>query len=265
MNEGCTDNEILSIGNLSIEYNGKRSVDEVSVSVHRGQIVGLVGESGAGKSTVLKSIVKLLPADAEVISGTIDFAGVDILSLGDDELTAIRGSRIATIFQNPGSSLDPSMRIGKQIVEVIRQHAEATKKEAKAEALTLLGRMGLPNVESLFKAYPFELSGGMQQRVAIALAMAFKPAVLLADEPTSALDSTTQLSIVRELVDLNRTFGTAILLVTHNIGLAYHMCDEIHVMNDGALIESGDAETVIKNPQSLLTKQLIDAVPQVIS
>lgn len=262
--ERRTDDALLTINDLSVAYGGKHVVDAVSFSVCAGQVVGLVGESGAGKSTVLKSIARLIPSTAKVCSGRIHFAGEDVLALSDKELSDIRGSRIATIFQNPGSSLDPSMRIGKQIIEVLKQHSNISKQAARTESYELLHRMGLSDVQALARAYPFELSGGMLQRVAIALAMAFKPAILLADEPTSALDSTTQLSIIKELLALNAAFGMAILLVTHNIGLAYHVCDEIHVMSDGKIVESGSAESLIKDPQAELTKRLIKAVPEVV-
>lgn len=255
---------VLTVENLSVTYSEKPVVDAVSFSVRSNQVVGLVGESGAGKSTVLKSVVRLLPNSAKVTSGRILFSDKDMLSLSRKELSSIRGARISTIFQNPGSSLDPSMRIGKQIVEVFRQHSKISKSAARAEAYNLLEQMRLPDIHALAKAYPFELSGGMQQRVAIALAMAFKPKILLADEPTSALDSTTQLSIAKELLDLNETFGTTILIVTHNIGLAYHFCDEIHVMSEGKIIESGSVEHVIKNPQADITRKLIESVPEVI-
>lgn len=262
--ERVTDDTTLAIKDLSVDYDGKRVVDGVSLAVRSGQIVGLVGESGAGKSTVLRSVVGLMPSTAEVRAGRILFTGRDLLTLSDKDLSDIRGSRIATIFQNPGSSLDPSMRIGRQIVEVLRRHSDISKQAARMESHDLLRRMGLSDVQTLAKAYPFELSGGMQQRVAIALAMAFKPDILLADEPTSALDSTTQLSIVKELLELNATFGMAILLVTHNIGLAYHVCDDIHVMSDGKIVESGSSESIVKDPRAELTQKLIKAVPEVV-
>jgi peptide/nickel transport system ATP-binding protein len=265
MARACSETNVqLSVKDLSVDHAGVQSIKNVSFTVVPQQVVGLVGESGAGKSTVLRSIVKLLSPAAKISSGQIIFEGQDILALSDEELTDIRGKRIATIFQNPGSSLDPSMRIGKQIIEVMRQHLDLSKHQARAQAIDLLDRMGLPNAEALCRAYSFELSGGMQQRVAIALAMAFKPALLLADEPTSALDSTTQLAIVKELLRLRDVFGVSILLVTHNIGLAHHICDDIHVMKDGYIVESGSAERVIKNPQSELARQLIDAVSQVV-
>lgn len=256
--------DVLSIERLSVAYGEKETVCDVSLTVGARQIVGLVGESGAGKSTVLRSVVRLTPVQAAITGGTIVFDGKNLAALPESELSGIRGKRIATIFQNPGSSLDPSMRVGKQIVEVIRQHAEATARQATMRSIDLLDRMGLPDPEALSRSYPFELSGGMQQRVSIALAMAFEPDLLLADEPTSALDSTTQLSIMKELIGLRDEHGTSILLVTHNIGLAYHTCDELHVMQDGRVVERGSAEQVIKSPRAALTRKLIDAVPQVI-
>lgn len=250
-------NTVLEVDRLSVTYNASPCVRDVSLSVKAGQVVGLVGESGAGKSTVLRAIARLLPADAAITGGKILCCNTDLTQADEADLASLRGSRIATIFQNPGSSLDPAMRVGAQVVEVIRQHSTSSKTEARTRAAELFAAVHLE--ERTLSAYPFELSGGMQQRVAIAMAMAFTPDLLLADEPTSALDTAIQLAVMKELLHQQRDSGAGLLLVTHNIGLAYHACDEIYVMEKGAVVEAGSAESVVGNPQAPLTRLLVES------
>ncbi len=267
--------KLLDIHDMSVSYRGSmvqmdtslsnascNAVTDVSLSVRAGDILGIVGESGAGKSTLLHALIRLLPQSAD-ITGNALFEGHDLLSLNEAELDRVRGDRIAMIFQNPGRMFDPSMRIGAQVTEVVCMHRGCTKREGKKVSIDLLKRMGLHDPEHIAQSYAFQLSGGMQQRVAIAMAMAFEPSLLLADEPTSALDTTTQLKVVNELLSLNRDYGTALILVTHNIALAYHVCTSIAVMDKGRVIEYGSAAEVIKNPQQVQTKTLIAAVPKV--
>lgn len=263
---------LLEVRNLDVSYacasrygdgDTVTAVRDVSFNLKEGEILGIVGESGAGKSTVLHALVGLLGADAWV-SGSALFDGIDLLHAGERTLDDIRGKRIATIFQNPGCMFNPSMRMGAQAAELICMHCSFSPDEGWAAAMDLFGRMGLDDTERVGRSYPFQLSGGMQQRVAIAMAMAFEPAIILADEPTSALDTTTQMKVVRELEALNREHGTAIILVTHNIALAYLICSRIIVMDGGGVIEEGPAGSVIDHPREDKTRELVRAIPRVV-
>ena len=238
------------------------------------QIISIVGESGSGKSTLIRAILKLLPMGGEIESGNIFFLGKDILSLNKNELNSLRGKDIGMIFQDPNSTMDPIKTIEKQFIEYILEHNNISKKEAielakhndisKKEAIELakeyLLKLNLTDVDRVLKSYPFELSGGMKQRVAIAMAMAQSPRLLLADEPTSALDVTVQAQVIKELKRIRENFKTAIILVTHNMGVAAYISDKIAVMKNGEIIEFGDKEQIIKNPQKEYTKSLLNAI-----
>jgi len=263
---------LLEVRNLAVSYacasrhgdgDTSTAVRDVSFNLEEGEILGIVGESGAGKSTVLHALVGLLGADARV-SGSALFDGIDLLHTDERTLDDVRGNRIATIFQNPGRMFNPSMRMGAQAAELICMHCSFGSDEGWAAAMDLFGRMGLDDTEKVGRSYPFQLSGGMQQRVAIAMAMAFEPAIILADEPTSALDTTTQMKVVCELEALNREHGTAIILVTHNIALAYRICSHIIVMDGGGIVEEGPAGSVIDHPREDKTRELVRAIPRVV-
>lgn len=246
---------MLEIKNLTIKYEDKGEVvKRINLSVEKGEIIGIVGESGSGKSTLIKSIVGGLSSDSEIVSGTITFEnGNPILS---------RGKEIAMIFQDNRNTLNPIRKIGSQFVELIQEHSNLSKNEAREKAISMLKRMNLPDVENIMESYPHQLSGGMCQRVGIAMAMIFNPKLLLADEPTSALDATTQAQIVQELINLRDEYGTAIIIVTHNLGVAAYMSDRIFVMKNGAVVEEGITSQVIRDPQSEYTKLLISSVPE---
>lgn len=246
---------MLEIKNLTIKYEDKGEVvKRINLSVEKGEIIGIVGESGSGKSTLIKSIVGGLSSDSEIVSGTITFENRNsILS---------RGKEIAMIFQDNRNTLNPIRKIGSQFIELIQEHSNLSKKEAREKVISMLKRMNLSDVENIIESYPHQLSGGMCQRVGIAMAMVFNPKLLLTDEPTSALDVTTQAQIVQELINLRDEYGTAIIIVTHNLGVAAYMSDRILVMKNGEVVEEGITSQVIKNPQNDYTKLLISSVPE---
>lgn len=254
---------MLKIKNLTIHYDGdeKPVIEDFHLSVKKGEIVGIVGESGSGKTTVIKSIIGALSHDSKVLSGSILFDGKELLGSSDIELRKNRGKNLAMIFQDGRNTLNPIRRIGSQYIEYIQQHSNLSKKEARNKAVEMLKKMRLPDPENIMESYPHQLSGGMCQRVGIAMAMTFNPQILLADEPTSALDVTTQAQIVQELINLRDNFNTSILIITHNLGVAAYMSDKIIVMKNGKIVEEGMPKEIIANPKSSYTKLLLNSVP----
>lgn len=257
-NEQAFEDALLRLHNVNINYEGHHVVHDVCFSIMPGEIVGIVGESGAGKSTVLHSIVQLLAHQATT-TGAIYFQGNNLLELTEEDMQHVRGNNIATIFQNPGQRFDPLMKMGAQIEELYHVHAKPYNHDA---LIALMKRMHFSNPQRVLQSYPHELSGGMLQRVAIVMGCIFEPKLLLADEPTSALDTTTQSAIVDELLELNATRNTAILMVTHNIALAGHMCDSLIVMDSGHIIEQGSSKSVLEHPQNERTRELLASVPR---
>lgn len=253
---------MLELKQVSIQYGGnKPAVENFSLKVNPCEIIAIVGESGSGKTSVIRGILGLLPGDGKIVSGDILWNESSLCSLSEKQWSALRGFEIAMIFQDSGSVINPIRKIGKQFVDYILRHKKVSKNEAYNMAVEMLERTNLTDPQSIMKSYPFQLSGGMRQRVGIAMAMTFSPKLLLADEPTSALDVTTQAQIVEELAQLRQNFGTSILLVTHNLGVAAYLADRIVVMKDGAIVEDGDRRSIMENPQHPYTKQLIGAVP----
>ncbi|MDL2259563.1 ABC transporter ATP-binding protein [Deltaproteobacteria bacterium OttesenSCG-928-K17] len=253
---------MLCFKNVSVAYgSGAPALLDFSLEVNCGEIVALVGESGSGKTTAIRAVMGLLPGAGQVVQGDILFEGRSILKMSLTEWRALRGGPISMIFQDSGSVLNPIRTIGSQFIEYIRAHVTASKKEAAERGRIMLERMGLPHSHTIMKSYPFQLSGGMRQRVGIAMAMVFQPRVLLADEPTSALDVTTQAQIVRQMMALREEYGTSILLVTHNLGMAAYMADRILVMAGGRVVDAGDREQILKHPQTTYTTELLEAVP----
>ena len=252
---------LLEIKNLNINYkNSIKAVKNVSLTLEDNQIISIVGESGSGKSTLIRAILKLLPMSGEIESGNIFFLEKDILNLNKNELNKLRGKDIGMIFQDPNSTMDPIKTIEKQFIEYILEHNNISKKEAIDLAKKYLLKLNLIDVERVLKSYPFELSGGMKQRVSIAMAMAQNPKLLLADEPTSALDVTIQAQVINELKKIRENFKTSIILVTHNMGVAAYISDKIAVMRNGEIVEFGEREQIIKNPQHDYTKSLLNAI-----
>ena len=253
----------LNINNLSIKYGRQEPVvKNVSMSIGSNDIVGIVGESGSGKSTLIRSILGILPTGSSICSGDVIFKDRNLLELSKKEWREIRGNRIAMIFQDAGQSLTPILKIGDQFIETIRSHFNISKADAHDKAIDMLGKMQLPDASRIMNSYSFELSGGMKQRVAIAMAMTMEPELLLADEPTSSLDVTVQAQVVREMMELRRNFNTTIIMVTHNMGVAAYMCDKIGVMHQGELVEWGITDQVINHPKSDYTRRLLSAVPE---
>lgn len=253
---------ILDVKQLDVSYNGTEILKDVSLHLHAGEILGIVGESGSGKSTLIKAMIGLLGDNGQIDHGKMDFDGIDLIRIKKEEMRKLRGTRLGMVFQHPGMSFNPIRKIGTQFFEALRAHGKFDKEEAKQRILHIFSELQLKDGERILNSYPFELSGGMNQRVAIALAMVLKPELLLADEPTSALDVTVQAQVVRQMMDLRDDLGTTIIMVTHNMGVVAYMVDKIAVMYSGHLVEYGKKIDVMKNPQHPYTKALIAAIPQ---
>ena len=254
---------MLEIKDLTIQYGEKDAVVEnFSLTMQKGEIISIVGESGSGKSTVLRSIIGGLLGQGRVVSGDIIFNGKSLLNLSNNEWRELRGPVISMISQDCGATLNPIRKIGSQYIEYINAHTNLNKTEAENKALSMLEKVRLPEVKNIMNSYPYELSGGMKQRVGIAMALTFEPELVLADEPTSALDVTTQAQIVKQMMEINDEFHTGIIIVTHNMGVAAYMADKIVVMQNGIAVDSGTREEVINNPKSEYTKKLLKAIPE---
>ncbi len=258
---------VLEIKNLEISFfDGKkqtRRTDRVSFEVREGEILALVGESGCGKSITALSILRLLARNGRVTGGEILYRGQDLLKLSEKELDAVRGREIAMIFQDIMYSLNPVFTIGNQMVEGMRKHLGYTKAQAREEAVRLLRRVGIQEAERVMRSYPHMLSGGMRQRVMIAMALSCKPRILIADEPTTALDVTIQLQIMQLLKSLRDEYGMSILLITHDIALVTEMADRVVVMYAGQCVEQADTECLLKNPAHPYTRALLAAIPDI--
>ena len=256
---------ILSIENLRIHFEtfaGEvQAIRGVNLKLQKGETLALVGESGSGKSVTAKSIMKLLSNNAVVKEGAIIFKGENILEKSERDMQSIRGKKIAMIFQDPMTSLDPTMKIGKQITEVIIKHEKASKEEADKRAEELLELVGIPNAKERMKQYPHQFSGGQRQRIVIAIALACNPDVLIADEPTTALDVTIQAQILELLKELQQQFQMAIIFITHDLGVVANVADRVAVMYAGKVVEVGTAEEVFYNPQHPYTWGLLRSMP----
>ena len=224
--------------------------------------MGIVGESGSGKSVTASSIMRLLPQNGKIMGGEIDFDGVDMMKLSKKQLVALRGNEIAMIFQDPMTSLDPVFKVGNQMVEMICAHQNVSKEAARAMAIEALGRVGIPNPEKRMDAYPYELSGGMCQRVIIAMAICSHPKIIIADEPTTALDVTVQARVLELLRELQRNLNTGILLITHNLGVVWEMCDDVMVMYAGQTVEKAETKELYAAPLHPYTWGLLDSIPR---
>ena len=254
---------MLEIKDLAVQYgNQAPTIEHFNLSMKKGEIISVVGESGSGKTTVIRAVLGALSGAGRVTSGDILYHGESLLKNSKSDWRKIRGSKMSMIFQDCGGTLNPIRKIGSQYVEYIRTHQSITKKEAWDKAVSMLTKMRLPDAENIMNSYPYQLSGGMRQRVGIAMAMTFNPELLLADEPTSALDVTTQAQIVRQMMELRDDFGTGIIIVTHNIGVAAYMADQLIVMHHGKVVDHGTREEVLNNPTSDYTKKLLEAVPE---
>ncbi len=239
-----------------------KAVNGVSFALDRGSTLGILGESGAGKTSVGLAILNLLPHPGRIVGGHVFLQGREITTLKPAELRRIRGREVAMIFQDPVTGLNPVLPIGVQVEEIITTHLSLSRKEAKQRSLQLLSQMGLSDPEQVASRYPFHLSGGMCQRVMIAIATALNPKVLIADEPTSALDVTVQAAILQELTDLRRRYDTSVLLISHDIGVVAQMAEQVAVMYAGSIVESGQATDVFRHPRHPYTRALLAARPR---
>ncbi len=239
-----------------------RAVDDISFGINEEETVALVGESGCGKTIVAMSIINLIPSPGRVVKGKIYFNGQDLLKMSPEQMRRTRGKEIGMVFQEPGMALNPTFTIGYQITEVLKLHMGMPIKQAEREAIRLLGDTGIPLPEKRFKAYPFELSGGMQQRALIALAISCRPKLLIADEPTTALDVTVQLGIIDLLRHVQKLYDMAILLITHDMGVVAEMADRVMVMYPGKIVEIASTEDLFENPQHPYTRGLLGSIPR---
>ena len=258
-------NVILDIKNLHTQFFTEggvvRAVDGIDFSVKRGEVVGLVGESGCGKSVTSLSIMRLISQPGKIVEGQIIFDNQDLVALPESRMVEIRGNRVSMIFQQPQSSLNPVFRIGDQLSEVLQIHQDVGKELGEKRAIELLAMVGVPDPESRIKAFPHELSGGMAQRVMIAMALACVPELLIADEPTTALDVTIQAQILDLMRNLRSKMDTAIILITHDLGVVAEMCDRVNVMYAGRIVEQAPVGELFKTPKHPYTDALIGSTP----
>ncbi|KYP80903.1 ABC transporter ATP-binding protein [Ferroacidibacillus organovorans] len=257
---------LLEVRNLKTHFISRtsrvRAVDGVDFSVERGKVLGIVGESGSGKSMTSLSIMRLVPGpQGQIVDGEILLDGKNLLKLTEREMTNIRGNQIGMIFQEPMTALNPVLKIGEQIGEVLTRHRGMNKAEAKKHAVELLKNVGFPRAEQIVNEYPHQLSGGMRQRAMIAMAMACQPTLLIADEPTTALDVTIQAQVLDLMRELKNRTGTAIILITHDLGVIAEMADDMVVMYGGQVVESGSADSVFEEPLHPYTRALLESIP----
>ncbi|RIX50999.1 ABC transporter ATP-binding protein [Paenibacillus nanensis] len=258
---------LLEVKNLSVSfdvYGGEvQAIRDISFDVKEGEAVAIVGESGSGKSVTAQSIMRLNPSPpSRIKNGSVKFDGQELLTLSEKEMQAVRGNKIGMIFQDPMTSLNPTLTVGAQIMEGLIKHQNVSKAAAQARAIEMLSLVGIPNPEARIKQYPHQFSGGMRQRVMIAIALACNPSLLIADEPTTALDVTIQAQIMRVMKDLQKKMGTSIILITHDLGVVADVCDRVIVMYAGRIVEQGTKWEIFQNPQHPYTRGLLRSLPR---
>lgn len=258
---------VLAIHDLTVRFptdaGSAFAVSHLNLSLHKGKVLGLVGESGCGKSMTSLAILRLIPQPGEIASGNIQFQNQDLLTISSKEIQKIRGAEIALIPQDPLTSLNPVYTVGEQIMEVLRLHQHLTNAQAKVRAIELLKQVNIPDAESRINDYPHQFSGGMRQRAMIAMALSCNPSLLIADEPTTALDVTVQAQILELLKDLQHQHQTAILLITHDLGVVAELCDEVAVMYAGRIVEQASVTDLFANPKHPYTQGLLNSLPSV--
>jgi peptide/nickel transport system ATP-binding protein len=257
---------LLQVENLTVEFRTRngivRAVERVDLSVGRGETLAIVGESGSGKSVTSYAVMRILDSAGSIAQGSVMFSGIDVANADEDTMATLRGREISMVFQNPRLALNPIRKIGRQIEDVLIRHVQATRNNAKEKAIELLRKVRIARPEERYDAYPFELSGGMCQRVVIALALACKPRLLIADEPTTGLDVTTQKAVMDLIVELVAEQGMSMILITHDLGLAAAYCNRVVVMEKGRVVEAASATAVFRDPQEPYTKRLVRATPR---
>ncbi|MEM8572312.1 MAG: ABC transporter ATP-binding protein [Pseudomonadota bacterium] len=257
---------MLDIRNLTVDFRTRRgtvhAVRGIDLTLAKGETLGIVGESGSGKSVTSYALMRILDVGGRIAAGDVTYAGQDLRRASEKDMRALRGREISMIFQNPRAALNPIRKVGKQIEDVLRQHARASQSDAREKAIQALRDVRINEAEARYDAYPFELSGGMCQRVVIAIALACDPRLLIADEPTTGLDITTQKAVMDLCRDLIRDRDMSSILITHDLGLASEYCDRLAVMKDGEIVETGQAETVFARPSHAYTRRLVDATPR---
>ena len=257
--------DVLKIKHLSVDFRtmegNVHAIRDVTLKLHPGEVLALVGESGSGKSVTTKTIMQLLPNNAEVASGTIEYKGRNLLDLPEKKLQQLRGNELAEIFQDPMTALDPTVRVGKQIMEPLLNHKQMSKGEAKKQALAIMNKVGIVNAKERFNNFPYQFSGGMRQRIVIAMALICHPQILIADEPTTALDVTIQSQILRLIKQLKDELGTAVIFITHDLGVVAGIADRVAVMYAGRILEFGTVEDIFYHPQHPYTVGLLKSTP----
>lgn len=267
MEEGRSSNVLLQVNDLKtyffLERGVLKAVDGVTFQIREGQAVGIVGESGSGKTITAMSIMRLQPPTSKIVGGQILFRGDDLVQKKEDEIRAIRGASIAMVFQDPTSALNPAYTIGYQIAEAIQLHQKLSPAKAMERAIEILRLVGIPSPEERIHDFPHQISGGQRQRVMIAMALSCNPSLLIADEPTSNLDVTIQAQILELIEQLREKFGTALLMISHNLGVVAETCDQVAVMYCGEIVEYSDVESLFHDPKHPYTTALLKCVPRV--
>lgn len=258
--------KLLEIQNLSVVFEteqGKaKAVDNLSFSIERGKVLGIVGESGCGKSVTSLSVLRLISEPGKIVSGKIMFDGQDLLALSEGQMRSIRGNKIALVPQDPMTSLNPVYTVGRQIMEAIMLHQKVGQQEARKRAIDVLEKVNIPTAKTRVDNFPHEFSGGMRQRVMIAMALACEPMLLIADEPTTALDVTVQAQILDLMREIQKTQGTAIMMITHDLGVVAEMCDDVVVMYAGSAVEAAPVTELFKHPKHPYTMGLMESIPK---